>query len=114
MVRIESIAVRWGAFAGITTFLLLIPLAVTNNNQVVWGLIGAVAGAGIVVTLIGKWWERGWNIKIADAEARRVDIERERVNIEREKLGIEKIRLIAELCERGVISKDFAKNIFIS
>ena len=105
MTKMESTATKWGAFAGITTFLLLTPLAIINNNQAAWGIIGAIAaGAGIFVTLIGKWWERGWNTRIAEAETKKVDIERERLNIE-------KIRLVAELCERGVISKDFAEKI---
>jgi len=95
--RPESTAVRWGAYAGAITFLLLIPFAIASSDQVVWGTIGILAVASsIVVTLVGRWWERGWNIKIANAEERKVDIEERRLSIEEKKLSIEERRLSIE------------------
>ena len=76
--RSESTAVRWGIYAGVITFLLLMPLAIANDSQAVWGTIGILAVvSSIVVTLIGKWWEREWNIRMASAEERKVNIEQE-------------------------------------
>jgi len=81
--RPESTATKWGAYAGIITFLLLVPLAITNSDQATWGTIGILAVApSITVTLIAKWWEREWNTKIANAEQKKADIEEKRLSIE--------------------------------
>ena len=95
---------KWGAFAGVLTFILLMPLAIMNQDQTtaisIIGMIAAIAG--ILVTLIGKWWEREWNSKIAEAELRRSRVEEAKLRLEERRVSIEEARLNIELIRLNV------------
>ena len=97
----QSTAVKWGILGGVLAFMAsagIVLMASENPEMATLGSLSIfVASLMVVATLVGKWWERGWNVRIADAEAKRVDIEERRLDIEAKRVDIEERRLDIEL-----------------
>ena len=97
----QSTAVKWGILGGVLAFMASAGIVLMASGDPEMATLGSlsifVASLMVFATLVGKWWERGWNVGIADAEARRVDIEERRLAIEERGVDIELIKALAAL-----------------